>query len=129
MDIGSGRRIHVRHGADGIWELIEGFGYKGGVAFPIKITSAGAVAWEFCEYILDLIGYQFRLIGFKLGADCVSTGSQWPLWVQKWSWTVGSQNCENLVLSKVIFHCKNKALGSVRQTHEKKSSKSYVFFF
>ncbi len=49
-------------------------------------------------------------------------------WARSGVWPVWSQNCENLVLTKVIIHCKNKALGSVRQKHEKKSSNSYVFF-
>ena len=96
-----------------------------------NITSAWAVDREFLNIYWAPLGPKFAQFGsswIQIGSNLVPIGSHWPLWGQKWSWPVGSQNCENLVASKVIIHCKYKAFGSVRQKHEKKSSKSYVFF-
>ena len=96
-----------------------------------NITSAWAVDREFVNIDWASLGPNFTQLGsnlIQIESNSDHIGSHRPLLGQKWSLAIWSQNCENLVLSKVIFHCKNKALGSVRQKHEKKSSKSYVFF-
>ena len=63
----------------------------------------------------------------QIGSNCVPLDPTGPSWARSGVWPVRSQNCENFVISKVIIRCKNKALGSVWQKHEKKSSKSMCF--
>ena len=85
--------------------------------------SAWAVDREFVNIDWAQLGPNFTQVGsnlIQIESNCDPIVSYWRLLGQKWSWPVWSQNCENLVLSKVIFHCKNKALGSVRQKHGKK---------
>ena len=97
----------------------------------VNITSAWAVDREFVNIDWTQLGLNFTQFGqnrsrlVQIVSQLDPTG---PFWARNGVWSVWSQNCENLVLSKVIFHCKNKALGSVRQKQEKKSAKSYVFF-
>jgi hypothetical protein len=92
-----------------------------------NITSAGAVDREFVNMYGAPIVSQFQPIWFQLDPDWVAIGFHCPLWGQERSWLVGSQNCESLIVSKVIVHWKHIAFGSDWHKHKNKSSKSCTF--
>ena len=64
----------------------------------------------------------------QMGLDWATIGTDWALLGLMGPQLKYVRVSKISVVSKCRIHCKNNAFGTVRQKHENKSSKTYVFF-